>query len=103
VVSAEVSKVTEVMEAREVVEVSEVVSRKHRAMVERVGHANVSWAAEAMNTAEAVHAARAMHAAHAAHRLGGQRHWRGKHRHHDSASNSHFAQHDNPPGCHPHA
>jgi hypothetical protein len=37
------------------------------------------------------------------HRLGGQRRWRGKHRRHDSASNSHFAQHDNPPGCHPRA
>jgi len=35
------------------------------------------------------------------HRVGGQRRWRGKHRHHDSASNNHFAEHDNPPGCHP--
>jgi lipid-binding SYLF domain-containing protein len=35
------------------------------------------------------------------HRVGGQRRWRGKHRHHDSASNSHFAEHDNSPGCHP--
>jgi hypothetical protein len=33
------------------------------------------------------------------HRVGGQRRWRGKHRHHDSASNNHFAEHDNPPGC----
>jgi hypothetical protein len=32
------------------------------------------------------------------HRVGGQRRWRGKHRHHDSASNSHFAEHDNPLG-----
>jgi len=35
------------------------------------------------------------------HRVGGQCRWRGKHRHHDSASNNHFAEHDNPPGCHP--
>jgi hypothetical protein len=35
------------------------------------------------------------------HRVGGQRHRRGKHRHHDNASNSHFAEHDNPPGCPP--
>ena len=35
------------------------------------------------------------------HRVGGQRRWRGKHRHHDSASNNHFAEHGNPPGCHP--
>ena len=32
-------------------------------------------------------------------RVGGQRHRRGKHRHHNNASNSHFAEHDNPPGC----
>src|SRR5262245_42944823 len=35
------------------------------------------------------------------HRVGGQRRWRDKHRDHDSASNSHFAEHDNPLGCHP--
>ncbi len=34
------------------------------------------------------------------HRVGGQRRWRGKHRHHDSTSNNHFVEHDNPPGCH---
>ena len=37
------------------------------------------------------------------HRVGGQRHRRGKHRHHDNASKSHFAEHDNPPGCPPRA
>jgi hypothetical protein len=37
------------------------------------------------------------------HRVGGQRRWRGKHRHQDSASNNHFAEHDNPPGCPPRA
>ena len=37
------------------------------------------------------------------HRVGGQRRWRGKHRHHDSASNNHFAEHDNPSGCPPRA
>ena len=37
------------------------------------------------------------------HRVGGQRHRRGKHRHHGNASNSHFAEHDNPPGCPPRA
>jgi len=36
-------------------------------------------------------------------RVGGQRHRRGKHRHHNNASNSHFAEHDNPPGCPPRA
>ena len=35
------------------------------------------------------------------HRVGGQRRWCGKHRHHDSATNSHFAEHDNSLGCHP--
>jgi hypothetical protein len=35
------------------------------------------------------------------HRVGGQRCCRGKHRHHGSESNSHFAEHDNSPGCHP--
>ena len=37
------------------------------------------------------------------HRMGGQRRWRGKHRHHDSASNNHFTEQDNPPGCPPRA
>src|SRR5262249_16837445 len=37
------------------------------------------------------------------HRVRGQCRWRGKHRHHDSASNNHFAEHDNPPGCPPRA
>jgi len=37
------------------------------------------------------------------HRVGGQRRWRGKHRHHDSASNNHFTEQDNPPGCPPRA
>ena len=37
------------------------------------------------------------------HRVGGQRRWCGKHRHHDSASNNHFTEHDNPPGCPPRA
>jgi len=37
------------------------------------------------------------------HRVGWQRHRRGKHRHHDNASNTHFAEHDNPPGCPPRA
>jgi hypothetical protein len=33
------------------------------------------------------------------HRVGGQRRWRGKHRHHDSTSDRCFAEHDNPPDC----
>jgi HJR/Mrr/RecB family endonuclease len=37
------------------------------------------------------------------HRVGGQRHRRGKHRPYDNASNSHFAEHDNPSGCPPRA
>jgi hypothetical protein len=37
------------------------------------------------------------------HRVDGQRRWRAKHRHQDSASNNHFAEHDNPPGCPPRA
>jgi hypothetical protein len=88
--------VPEVMKASEVVEVmkvSEAVSR-HPAMVERMyaspsaGHAKVVCAAEAV-------------APNTNHRVGGQRHWRGKHRHHDSTSDRYFAEHDNPPGCHP--
>ena len=37
------------------------------------------------------------------HRVGGHRHRRGKHRHYDNGSNSHFAEHDNPPDCPPRA
>jgi hypothetical protein len=51
--SVEVMKVT----MGEVMEVGEVVSWKHRAMVERVGHAKVVRAAEAVHTTKAVHAA----------------------------------------------
>jgi hypothetical protein len=87
-----VPEVSKVMEVVEVMKVGEVVSRKHRAMMERVGHTNVARAADA------VHTARAVHATH--HRVG-RHHWRGKHRHHDSASNRYFAEHDNPPDCPP--
>jgi hypothetical protein len=81
--------VREVMKAMKVSKASEAVSWEVRAMTERV-HAPRS----------AGHA-HAVHAAHAAHRLGGQCRWHGKHRHHDSTSNRNFAEHDNPPYCHP--
>jgi len=51
----------------------------------------------------AAHAAHTVHAAHTAHRVGRQCRWHGKHRYDDSASNRDFAEHDNPPGCHPRA
>jgi hypothetical protein len=63
----EVSEVMEVMMSK-VMEGSEVVLWKHRAMVERVGHAKVVWAAEVVHAAKAVHTTKAVHAAaHAAH------------------------------------
>jgi hypothetical protein len=55
--------------------------------------------AKAVHAAEAVHAARAVHATKTTH-LGGQRHWRGKNRRHDSTSDLNFAEHDNPSECH---
>jgi hypothetical protein len=102
--------VPEVMEAMEVIKAREVVPWKKRAMAKVVyaspsaRHAKVVWAAEAMGAAKTVHAAEAMHAAKAvasktAHRAGGQCHWRGEHRHHDSTSDCYFAAHDNPPDC----
>jgi hypothetical protein len=95
--------VPEVMKAMEVIKVREVVSR-HPAMVEGMyaspsaSHAKVVCAAEAMDATKAVHAAEAM-ASKTTHRVGGQRQWRGKHRHRDSTSNRYFAEHDNPPDC----
>jgi hypothetical protein len=97
-----VPEVMKVCEA-EVMKTCEVVSWNVRAMTERMnahrsaGHAKTLT----VHAAHAVRAAHAVHAAHATHRLGRQCRWRGKHRHHDSASNSHFAEHDNPLGCHP--
>jgi hypothetical protein len=91
-------EVVSVPEVNKVMKVSETVSWKDRAMVERVGHAKVVWAAEAMDAAKAAHAAKAV-ATKTTH-LGGQRHWREKHRHHDSTSDRYFAEHDNPPDCH---
>ena len=72
---------------------------------ESAGHTKVVWAAEAMDAAKAAHAA--VHppeavASNTAHRVGGQR-WRDKHRRHHSTSDCYFAEHDNPPGCHPRA
>ena len=96
-----VPEVSEVMEAGEVMKVmmgevmkvSEVIVWKHHGMVASPSGGHVCT----MHTTSAVHAAHAMHAAH--HRVG--RHcWRDKHRHHDSASNRYFAEHDNPPDCH---
>jgi len=96
--------VPEVMKAMEVIKVREVAAR-HPAMIEGMyaspsaGHAKVMWAAEVVDAAKAVHAAEAV-APQANHRVGGQRHWRGKHRHHDSTSDRYVAEHDNPPDCH---
>src|SRR5262245_43631030 len=91
--------VPEVMKAMKVSKVSEVVSREVRA-TKRMNASRSAGHAGAVHAAHAVHAAaHAVHAAHAAHRLGGQ--WRTKHRHHDSTSNRDFAEHDNPPDCHP--
>jgi hypothetical protein len=91
-----VPEVSKVMKAMKAMKVGEVVSWKERAMMAECMHASPSaghvWAAEA------VHTARAVHAAH--HRVG-RHHWRGKHCHHDSTSDHYFAEHDNPPDCHP--
>jgi hypothetical protein len=90
-----VPEVSKVMKVMEVIKVHEVVPCKERAMVEcmhaspSASHTKVVW--------PAMHTARTVHAAH--HRVG-RHHWRGKHRHHDSASNRYFAEHDNPPDCH---
>src|SRR5262249_39781533 len=92
----EVSKMVEVMkvdEVMKVMEADEVVVWNHRGMVASPSGGHV-WT---MHTTSAVHAAHAMHAAH--HRVG-RHHWRSKHRHHDSASDRYFAEHDNPPDCH---
>jgi hypothetical protein len=94
--------VPEVMKAMEVIKMREVVSR-HPAMIEGMyaspsaGHAKVTCAAEVVAAAKAVHAAEVVAPNH---RVGGQRHWRGKHRHHDCTSDCYFAEHDNPPDCH---
>ena len=93
----EVMKVCEVVPVPEVIKVmkvSEAVSWKVRATTERM------YAPRSAGHAEAVHAARAVHATKTAHRVGGQRHWRGQHRQHDSTSDCYFAEHDNPPDCH---
>jgi hypothetical protein len=109
----EVSEVMEVMEAGEVVKVSEVMVWEHHGMVSSPsgGHvwaaakathaAHTARAVHAAHTARAVHAAHTARAAHAAHHRMGRHRWRGKHRHHDSGSNNHFAEHDDPPVCHP--
>jgi hypothetical protein len=90
-----VSEVSEVMKAMKVMKVGkvmkvmeadEVVVWKHRGMVASPSGGHV-WT---MHTTSAVHTAH--------HRVGRHR-WRGKHRHHDSASNNHFAEHDNSPDC----
>src|SRR5262245_49138198 len=75
----------------EVMEMSEVV-------VPEVMKACEVVVSEVMEVSEVVMVSEVMKVIH---RVGGQRRWRGKHRHHDSASNNHFAEHDNPPGCHP--
>jgi len=85
--------VPEVMKVRKV---SEAVLCKVHGMTKRMyarsaGHAKV------------VHAAHAVHAAQTAHRVAGQCRWHGKRRYDYSASNRDFAEHDNPPGCHPRA
>ncbi len=96
----EVMKVSKVVE---VIEVREVVFWKERGMVERMyaspSSAKAMHAAEAMDATKAVHADKAV-TSKTAHRAGRQRHGRGKHRHHDSASDCYFAEHDNPPDCH---
>ena len=81
----EVMKVCEVVP--EVMKVSEVVSWKVCGMTERM------YAPRSAGHAKTVHAA---------HRLGAQCRWHDKHRHHHSTSDRDFAEHDNPPDCHPH-
>jgi hypothetical protein len=99
-----VPKVSEVMEAGEVVKVSEVMVWEHHGMVASPSGGHV-WAAakatHAAHTARATHADHTARAVHAAHHRVGRHRWRGKHRHHDSASNGYFAEHDDPPVCHP--
>src|SRR5262249_51345377 len=93
----------------EVMKTCEVVSWEVRAMTERMSARRSAGRAKAVHAAHAVHAAahavhaaaHAVHAAKTAHRLGGQYRWRDKHPHHDSTSNRVFAEHDNPPDCHP--
>jgi len=92
VVVSEVMKVSEVM-VPEVMKVSEAV-------VSEVMKACEVVVSEVMKVSEVVMVPEVMKVIH---RVGGQRRWRGKHRHHDSASNNHFAEHDNPPGCPPRA
>jgi hypothetical protein len=96
----EMVPVPEVIKVMKVSEVSEAVSWKVRATTERMYAPRSAGHAEAVHPAEAVHAARAVHATKTAHRVGGQRHWRGQHRQHDSTSDCYFAEHDNPPDCH---
>ena len=76
---SEVMEVTKVDEVMKVMEADEVVVW-HRGMVASPSGGHV-WT---------------MHTAH--HRVG-RHHRRGKHRHHDSASDRYFAEHDNPPDC----
>jgi len=80
-------EVVEVMKVSEVV-VSEVMKMSEVVMPEVMEMSEVVVVPEVMKVI---------------HRVGWQRHRRGKHRHHDNASNTHFAEHDNPPGCPPRA
>ena len=81
------SEVVEMMKVSEVV-VSEVMKMSEVVMPEVMEMSEVVVVPEVMKVI---------------HRVGGQRRWRGKHRHHNGASNNHFAEHDNPPGCPPRA
>jgi hypothetical protein len=90
----EVVPVPEVIKVMKVSKVSEAVSWKVRAMTERMYAPRSAAHAKAVHTAEAVHATKTVH------RVGGQRHWRGQHRHRNSTSDCYFAEHDNPPDCH---
>ena len=66
----------------------QVVVWNHRGMVASPSGGHV-WTMHTTSAAQTAH-----------HRVG--RHcWRGKHRHHDSASNRYFAEHDDSPDCPP--
>jgi hypothetical protein len=96
-----VPKMMEVTKVVEVIKVREVVSWKER-MTEWMytspctTHAESAHAAEAMDATKALHAAEAV-ASKTPHRAGGQSHWSGKHRHHDSTSEHYFAEHNKSP------
>jgi hypothetical protein len=102
------------MKAMEMIKVRELVPWKERATAEcmyacpSAGRSKVASkavdAAKTLHAAKAMDAAKALHAAEAVtskttHRVGGQRHRRGKHRHHGNTSDCYFATHDNPPDC----